>query len=134
MPTPKLAIDYNNKMNSVDIANQYRRYYSTQLRVAGVWMPVFFWLLDTTVINAWTLAKCSSPRSPTGTPSVLHNHPNFRIQLGHSLTASGYLSLNPARATQLTALVTSLPTTRANGRHCPGATLAENNCLSRQYG
>ena len=61
MPTPKLAIDYNNKMNSVDIADQFRSYYSTQLRVSRVWMPVFFWLLDTAVINAWTLAKCTLP-------------------------------------------------------------------------
>lgn len=61
MPTPKLAIDYNNKMNSVNIADQYRSYYSLQLRVARVRMPVSFWLLDTTVSNSWTLAKRSSP-------------------------------------------------------------------------
>lgn len=136
MPTTKLAIDYNHKMNSVDIADQYRSYYSTQQRVARVWMPIFFWLLDTTVINSWTLAKCSSPQSPTGTgtQSSLQNHCNFRIQLTHSLAASGYMSLNPTCATQLTELVTSLATTRANGWHCPGVTTAGNNCLTRRYG
>jgi len=41
-PTPKIAIDYNNKMNSVDLADQYQSYYATQLRVSRVWMLLFF--------------------------------------------------------------------------------------------
>lgn len=36
MPTPKIAIDYNNKMNAVDLADKYRSYYATQLKVARV--------------------------------------------------------------------------------------------------
>ena len=132
MPTPKLAIDYNNKMNSVDIADQFRSYYSTQLRVSRVWMPVFFWLLDTTVINAWTLAKCTLPESKK--QNTIHNHRNFRIQLAHSLAAAGYRAQNPTRAAQLAELIASPPTTRSNGRHCPGVTPTGNNYLSRRYG
>jgi len=53
LSVPALTADYNDKMGGVDIADQRTTYYATQLRVARNWMPLFFWLLDTTVINAY---------------------------------------------------------------------------------
>ncbi|KAF8926507.1 hypothetical protein BGZ58_011127, partial [Dissophora ornata] len=52
LPIPKIIDDYNCHMNGVDIADQLRSYYSTQLRTYRTWVPIFFWLLDTTIINA----------------------------------------------------------------------------------
>ncbi|KAG9069979.1 hypothetical protein KI688_009309 [Linnemannia hyalina] len=39
---PKLIDDYNHNMNGVDVSNQFRAYYSTQLAVFRTWMPLFF--------------------------------------------------------------------------------------------
>ncbi|RPB11552.1 hypothetical protein P167DRAFT_470789, partial [Morchella conica CCBAS932] len=51
----KFSIDYNDKMRGVDIADQRRSYYHTQLRVCCNWFPIFFWLLDTAIINAFII-------------------------------------------------------------------------------
>ena len=55
LSVPALTADYNDKMGGVDIADQQRTHYVTQLRVARNWMPLFFWLLDTTVINTYII-------------------------------------------------------------------------------
>ena len=39
---PTAMVDYNMHMGGVDIADQRRSYYSTQLRVVRNWMPLFF--------------------------------------------------------------------------------------------
>ena len=54
---PTETVDYNLNMGGVDIADQRRSYYSTQLRVVRNWMPLFFWLVDTTVINLFLIAQ-----------------------------------------------------------------------------
>ena len=95
-PTPKIAIDYNNKMNSIDLADQYRSYYATQLRVSRVCMPLFFWLLDMTIINAWILAKVTANPDPYIATQNIQVQPLFRLRLAHSLVNSGYRALNPS--------------------------------------
>ncbi|KAG9072049.1 hypothetical protein KI688_006271 [Linnemannia hyalina] len=57
LPIPKIVDDYNHHMNGLDIADQLRSYYSTQLRTYRAWAPIFFWLLDTTIINAYLINK-----------------------------------------------------------------------------
>ncbi|KAF9117739.1 hypothetical protein BGW39_001849, partial [Mortierella sp. 14UC] len=52
---PKLIDDYNHYMNGVDISDQYRSYYSTQLTVLRTWMPLFFWIFDTTIIDCYRI-------------------------------------------------------------------------------
>ena len=47
LPLACFSVDYNDFMGGVDIADQWRSYYTTQLRVCRNWFPVFFWLLDT---------------------------------------------------------------------------------------
>jgi Transposase IS4 len=54
---PKIIDDYNHYMNGVDIADQLRSYYCTQQTVRRNWMPLFFWLLDTAIINAYRIAR-----------------------------------------------------------------------------
>src|SRR6185437_10454825 len=52
---PKIIDDYNHYMGSVDIADQLRGYYNCQLTVRRTWFPLFFWLLDTTLVNCFKL-------------------------------------------------------------------------------
>jgi hypothetical protein len=48
---PKIIDDYNHKMNGVDIADQLRAYRCLQQTSRRTWYPLFFWLLDTTLVN-----------------------------------------------------------------------------------
>ena len=44
-------------MNGVDVADQLRSYYNTQQTVRRNWMPLFFWLLDTAIVNSYRIAR-----------------------------------------------------------------------------
>src|SRR5438477_55219 len=57
LPIPVVIDDYNHFMGGVDIADQLRGYYGTQLTVRRTWMPLFFWLLDTAIINSYLILK-----------------------------------------------------------------------------
>ena len=57
LPIPKIIDDYNHHMGGVDVADQLRSYYSTQLTVFQTWPPLFFWLLDTAIINSYLICK-----------------------------------------------------------------------------
>lgn len=56
---PKFIDMYNHHMNGVDHADQLRGYYTSQRRSPHTWRPLWYFLLDTTVCNAYQLsAKC----------------------------------------------------------------------------
>ena len=57
MRIPLLSVNYNDYMRCVDIADQRRSYYYTQVCVCRNWLPLFFWLLDTAVINSFLLTQ-----------------------------------------------------------------------------
>jgi hypothetical protein len=44
-------------MGGVDIADQLRAGFSTQQRGVKPWRPLFYWLLDSTIINAFQLSE-----------------------------------------------------------------------------
>src|SRR6266536_3867879 len=52
-----LAINYyNHHINGVDIANQRRRYHTSQRKhIIRAWRLLFHWLLDITIINYYIL-------------------------------------------------------------------------------
>ena len=77
-PIPTIVDDYNNNMNGVDIADQLRSSYPTQLKALRNWLPLFFWLLDTTIVNSFILYRLERPHS---------RHRTFRTDLAHSLLA-----------------------------------------------
>src|SRR6184192_3270521 len=54
---PRMVDDYNHHMGGVDTADQLRSYNSTQLRARRNWLPLFFWLLDISLVNSFVLAK-----------------------------------------------------------------------------
>ncbi|KAF9373383.1 hypothetical protein CPB97_000586 [Podila verticillata] len=70
-------------MNEVDLSDQYRSYYNTQLTVFRTWMPLFFWILDTTIINAYRIYKAQG-----GTLS----HQDFRNELAWTLASEGNMN------------------------------------------
>jgi len=49
--------DYNRFIGGVDIADQLRAGFSTQQRGVKPWRPLFYWLLDSTIINAFILSE-----------------------------------------------------------------------------
>jgi hypothetical protein len=57
LPIPGAINDYNHHMGGVDIADQLRVKFSTQQRGVKPWRPLFYWLLDTTIINALRLSE-----------------------------------------------------------------------------
>jgi len=77
---PKCIDDYNHHMGGVDIvADQYWSYYDTQLISQRTWFPIFFWLLDTALINSFIMY------SDLG---ISLEHKEFRIQVAWSLLLS----------------------------------------------
>jgi len=52
MMIPLCIDDYNHNMGGVDIADQLRSYYDTQLTSFRTWWPMLFWAFDTMVRNA----------------------------------------------------------------------------------
>jgi len=90
---PKVVDQYNFFMGGVDIADQRRSYYHTQLRTCRNWYPLFFWLLDTAIINSFILyrlitlnSKPNESHSPTGSkPKKPLNHREFRELLYREL-------------------------------------------------
>jgi Transposase IS4 len=57
LPIPGAIDDYNHYMGGVDIADQLRSGFSTQQCGLKPWRPLFYWLLDTTIINAYYLSE-----------------------------------------------------------------------------
>jgi hypothetical protein len=57
LPIPVFIDDYNHYMGGVDIADQLRSYYSTQRIFLYCWFSLFFWILDSAILNAYLLGK-----------------------------------------------------------------------------
>jgi len=126
---PRFSVDYNDFMGGVDIADQRRSYYSTQLRVCRNWLPIFFWLLDTTIINAHLIAQQAIPH-PSRSAMYLQYHSYFRTRLAWNLVLSGFETINPSFARQIQTEINPY----ARGRHCPGATPLGNTTEARRAG
>lgn len=126
---PRFSVDYNDFMGGVDIADQRRSYYSTQLRVCRNWLPIFFWLLDTTIINSHLIARQAIPHPPRSA-MYFHHHSYFRTRLAWNLVLSGFQTINPSFARQLQTEINP----HARGRHCPGATPLGNTTEARRAG
>ena len=80
LPIPIIIDNYDHFMGGMDIADQLHGYYATQLAVRRTWMSLFFWLLDTAIINSYLILKKSD---------VNISHKDFRIQLVWDLIKAG---------------------------------------------
>jgi len=96
VPIPVMINDYNQYKIGVDVADQYRSYYFTQLKCLWNWPPIFYWLLETTVINFYLLAQ----QFPS--PSKYHGcSGTFHLILAESIVtkyASSQVSRRPRKA------------------------------------
>jgi hypothetical protein len=57
LPIPDTINNYNYYIGRVDIADQLRAGFSTQQCRVKPWRPLFYWLLDSTIINAFRLSE-----------------------------------------------------------------------------
>src|SRR5438552_12636 len=44
-----------NLWEGVDITDQYHSYYTTQIVAQRNWLPIFFWILDTALLNSFII-------------------------------------------------------------------------------
>ena len=91
IPIPTIVDDYNHNMGGVDVADQLRSYYSTQLAVSRTWMPLFFWILDTSIINSYIIGKKLG---------INQNHKSFRLELIQELIKDSLNNNNTKRTTR----------------------------------
>jgi len=57
LPIPEFSHEYNCHKGSVDLANQLRSYYTTQQRCCRNWFPLFYSLLDSSLVNAYRIQR-----------------------------------------------------------------------------
>ena len=82
LPIPMAIDDYNHFIGGVDIANQLRAGFSTQQRGVKPWRPLFYWLLDSTIINAFILSEHERKAKLRGKIDNVHSaHRSFREKL-----------------------------------------------------
>ena len=72
----KVIDDYNHHMGGVDIADQRRMYYNTQIATRRNWFPLFFWLLDTAIVNSYLVCKTAGSKA---------DHNDSRLELAWDL-------------------------------------------------
>lgn len=97
-------------------------------------MPLFFWLLDTTVINAWILVKTTANPDSHNAKENIQVHGLFQHRLAHSVVNSGYHALSPSRVVELENLVSHTflsPSSHPPSRNFPGMRPPNNTKLSR---
>jgi len=81
LPIPGAINDYNHYIGGVDIADQLRAGFSTQQRGVKPWRPLFYWLLDTTIINAFRLFEHKRKAKLNRKDKVRSVHRAFREAL-----------------------------------------------------
>lgn len=107
---------YNYFMGGVDIADQRRSYWPTQLRVSRNWLPIFFFFLDTIIVNAFLLYRTTNLHEGALLKDLL-DHRQFREKLyqEHLSEGSTLESNGPMRRPHT---VKDLPATRhQTGNH-----------------
>ncbi|OQN95210.1 hypothetical protein B0A48_18748 [Cryoendolithus antarcticus] len=118
-------LDYNDFMRAVDIHDQYKSYNSTQLIGLRVWLPLFFFILDAVVTNAFIMYKALYQHLKD---KFLHNQRRFRLRLAWSLVLEGSHAINtswPDKTLQPTALSKDIRTD--TGQFLPGFSAIAKN-------
>ena len=108
VPIPVITNDYNCSKVGVNVADQYRSYYFTQLKCLRNWPPIFFWLLDTTIINSYLLLCCISHTTtisintpPASSYDYPHSSRAVRLSLSKALISTyGAKCIPPLHRTQ----------------------------------
>lgn len=64
IPQPKLLQRYNQGMGGVDKMDQMVAVYRSRIRQRKWWWPIFAYLLDASIVNAWILMRKVRPNDP----------------------------------------------------------------------
>jgi len=108
-PTKELGIptfidDYNHNMGGVDIANQLRESYEVHKATKRNLWPLFYWLIDTIIINSYRLyqvhvkqqaqqrqqQEAQQSQQPSTTTKRMLSHSEFRTQLYRKLLSYSF--------------------------------------------
>jgi hypothetical protein len=81
--TSPIHLEYTTYMRGVDVANQLRASYSYQTRSHKWWHWIFFFLIDTAVVNMYIIYLSLLRRQRV--PSRPMTHLQFKTQLCHAL-------------------------------------------------
>ena len=87
-----VAKDYNDNMNGVDVCDQHRQVYHIKLKKRKWWFPIWFFLLDTCICNAYICYKTYMKNAEvtiditTGVNSTIMDHAAFRALLAAQLS------------------------------------------------
>ncbi|PWW73646.1 hypothetical protein C7212DRAFT_216708 [Tuber magnatum] len=63
LPIPLIIDDYTHSMNGVDPADHLCASYPTQLKALRNWLPLLFWILDTSIVNSFLLYQFTHPNA-----------------------------------------------------------------------
>ena len=91
IPIPVITNDYNRYKVDLDVTDQYQSYYFTQLKCFRNWSPIFYWLLDTMVINSYLLLLRITAETSSSNPASFdhcqygHSSRTFRLALSKLL-------------------------------------------------
>ena len=85
LPVPGMVDDYNHYMNSVDIADQLQAKFTTKQQTHRSWLPLFYFCLDTTIVNAYILSMVQWNPSPATKKKICGTHRTFREKLVNAL-------------------------------------------------
>ena len=78
---PKVILEYNQHKVGVDVADQYRTYYDTQLTSQRNWYSLFYWVLETALINCLIIYR--------DTKEEEIEHLDFRLEVAWGLIEEG---------------------------------------------
>ncbi|CAG8542032.1 16551_t:CDS:2, partial [Cetraspora pellucida] len=97
LPISTIIDNYNYHMGGVDVADQLKGYYGTQVPVCRTWMPLFFWLLDTSIINTFLISKAlnlimiqSELYNQNSKKQLFYITKKFELPIDHLLPQSYY--------------------------------------------
>jgi hypothetical protein len=105
---PRAVDDYNHNMGGVDTADQLRQYYTVQMRTRRSWIPLFLWLLDTSIINAYIMWTIHHGAKRTT------SHREFRLKLVGELVELSYKLERPQEQLENNATRGNQPENNAN--------------------
>lgn len=101
---PQFIDHYNHFMNGVDVADQLRSYYTTQRTHVKNWKPLWHFLLDTAITNAYQIAHYRLGK-PFGESNRKFTYRAFRMQLMEGLFAYSIRLKSSLNAAKLLPLV-----------------------------
>lgn len=90
---PIIILAYNLNKVGVDVADQYRTYYDTQLTSRRNWYPLFYWALETAIINAFIIYRDEHAGKEM-------DHLDFRLDLAWALIERGGGVPRPQQSTK----------------------------------